>query len=77
MRLNLVTPEQAHAIRQTLARVAEWWARIREQLTALARRIGEAARHLVRLAEQARPVLRRPDRPAWASPYGPEPKGHR
>lgn len=77
MRITLLAPDQARAVRTLVERLATWWREIREQLAALARRIGEAARSLVRSAVQARAVQTRPDRPAWASPYGPAPKGHR
>ncbi|MFF6801072.1 hypothetical protein [Streptomyces sp. NPDC012616] len=77
MRLTLLTPDQARAVGALFERLTAWWRRIREQLAALAQRIGEAARSLARHAVQVRAAARRPDRPAWASPYGPAPKGHR
>jgi hypothetical protein len=44
----------------------------------MARRVLDALRCAVRLAariaEQVRPALARPDRPAWATPYGPPPR---
>ncbi|MDX3069170.1 hypothetical protein PV518_44750, partial [Streptomyces sp. ND04-05B] len=36
----------------------------------------EALKQAGLLDEDGKPV-QRPDRPAWASPYGPAPKGHR
>lgn len=77
MRLTLLTLEQAQAVGQMLARLAEWWARVREQLASVARCIAETARHLARFTDQARPALQRPDRPVWVSPYGLAPKGPR
>ncbi|MFB0617280.1 hypothetical protein [Streptomyces sp. AGS-58] len=77
MRITLLTGEQARAVGAALERLCTWWRRFRESLVALAKRIAETARHTVRLATQIRAVQARTDRPAWASPYGPAPKGHR
>ncbi|MDQ0961966.1 hypothetical protein QFZ66_005844 [Streptomyces sp. B4I13] len=77
MRLTLLTPDQARAVGAALDRLAAWWRRLREQFTALARRVIDTARDLTRLADLAHAAVHRPDRPAWASPYGPAPKGHR
>ena len=72
-----LTPEDADAVGRALARAGEWFRRIWDQLRALARRIAEAIAPVVRQIEQLRPALARPDRPAWASPYGPPPRGRR
>lgn len=77
MRITLPTPEQARAVGAAFERLAAWWRHLREQLTALAQRLTAAARDLARFAAQARLTVCRPDRPAWVSPYGPAPKGHR
>ncbi|MEU0060725.1 hypothetical protein [Streptomyces sp. NPDC006334] len=71
MRITLLTPEQA---REVCATITAWFERLREQLLALGQRLIETARQLVRLAPQIRAARTRPDRPAWASPYGPTPK---
>jgi len=76
MRDFRLTPEQARAVGEQLARVSEWFRQFCEQLRALARQVAEALRPVARLAEQLRPALERPDRPAWASPYGPPPRRH-
>ncbi|MEU2265009.1 hypothetical protein ABZ568_00845 [Streptomyces olindensis] len=78
MRITLLTPEQARLCRDVLDGVSAWFIRMREQLVTLARHLIEAARHLVPLAERLRTSCPpRRDRPAWASPYGPAPKGIR
>ncbi|MGW0566112.1 hypothetical protein [Streptomyces tauricus] len=66
-----LTPEQAEALCRALKQAFEWIRRLREQMRAVALQIAENARALVRIATQLRPVLERPDRPAWQSPYGP------
>ncbi|WP_019061757.1 hypothetical protein [Streptomyces prunicolor] len=76
MRNTLLTPELARAVGAALQRIAIWWRQLREQLAALAKRVAETTRHLVRFAARTRARVRT-DRPAWASPYGPALKGHR
>ncbi|MER6632258.1 hypothetical protein ABT301_29260 [Streptomyces sp. NPDC000987] len=76
MHVTLLTPEQARAAGAVLERLAIWWKHLREQLATLTDCIAQAASSLVRLAAQIRTRLRA-DRPAWASPYGPAPKGFR
>ncbi|MFE3033077.1 hypothetical protein ACFXKY_15705 [Streptomyces canus] len=73
---TLLTPEQAHAVGAALQRLVAWWQRLREQFAALAERVTETTRHLVRFAARTRARVRT-DRPAWASPYGPAPIGFR
>jgi hypothetical protein len=74
MRIFRLTPEDAEAAGRALARALDWFRQLREQLHAIALRLQETVRSVIRFAEQARPVLVRPDRPAWASPYGPAPR---
>ncbi|MBC9731221.1 hypothetical protein [Streptomyces sp. TRM68367] len=66
-------------VRQALARLADWFRTLREQLAHLAHRLAEALAPLARLAQQARTHRgrRHRDRPAWASPYGPAPRRSR
>jgi hypothetical protein len=76
--------ERRAALRQQLARIADWFRALREQLTALAHRLTQALRPL---GEQLRGLAehtaarrhrdRDRDRPAWCSPYGPAPRGRR
>jgi hypothetical protein len=54
MRITLLTPEQARAVGAVLERLAVCWRRIREQLSALAKRVAETTRHLLRFAAETR-----------------------
>lgn len=68
------------ALREALARVADWVRVLREQLTRLAHRIVEALRPLgeqLRTLGERLHTTRHRDRPAWCSPYGPAPRRRR
>ncbi|KUN37735.1 hypothetical protein AQJ30_15745 [Streptomyces longwoodensis] len=77
MRITLLTPEQARAVGAALDAARTWFQRLRKLLAWAAEQIRESAAHMQRLADYLRSVRFRPDRPAWASPYGPAPKGLR
>lgn len=71
MTITRLTPDQARAVGETLARVAAHFRALVEQLQALARQLAETLAPLARAVEQLRPALVPADRPAWRSPYGP------
>ncbi|MFD3614449.1 hypothetical protein ACFWWT_04200 [Streptomyces sp. NPDC058676] len=76
MRITRLTPEQAQAVGQQLARIGAIFRRIVDALLEFARRLAQDLKPLARFAEQLRPALTRRDRPAWVSPYGPPPRRH-
>jgi hypothetical protein len=75
MRITRLTPEQARAAGRALAQAARWLRSFLDSMRAWFERVAEALREGVQLAARLRPVLVRPDRPAWQSPYGP-PRRH-
>lgn len=77
MRIIRLTPEEARAAGETLQRLLGWFRQLREQLRLAALRALEALRSLTAFAERVRAARATcPDRPAWASPYGPAPRRH-
>lgn len=75
MTMPRFTPEQKARIHAAVEAIVK---RIREALTPLFRAVREAARALAEAARTLAAAHRpRPDRPAWASPYGPAPRTHR
>lgn len=73
MRITRLTPEQARTAGQMLQRALDWLRGIREQLQALARAAIKALQAFARDRRHQRVAAVRPNRPAWASPYGPPP----
>ncbi|MGC5034123.1 hypothetical protein ACPXCS_06160 [Streptomyces sp. DT190] len=81
LRATKLTPEQQE---QLLHQLATTMAYMRQIAEAILPSVNAAAREMVKafqalqqagyIDEDGQPV-KRPDRPAWASPYGPPPRG--
>ncbi|KUN32478.1 hypothetical protein AQJ11_02840 [Streptomyces corchorusii] len=84
MRITRLTPDQARALSEQLACTTALLRRVLDGIREMARQVTETFRSITAHLRQAGVIppanrgLRWPnDRPAWASPYGPDPKGHR
>lgn len=79
VRMPRFTPEQRKRIGDAIDALLK---RIREALRPLAQLMRDTAAAIAEAAKSVRQYAdtvnrRRPDRPAWASPYGPAPRLHR
>jgi hypothetical protein len=73
---QLLTPEQAEAVRAHLERAAALFRHFAETVRALARQVKETAAYLADvLRTPGPPHTSTRERPAWQSPYGPAPRG--
>ncbi|MFJ3249143.1 hypothetical protein [Streptomyces sp. NPDC086782] len=73
MQITKLTPDEARAVSEMVARACGYFRAIVDQFRAMARDLIETVRHLGEYLRRLgiTPAAAGPSRPAWVSPYGP------